>query len=193
MKKLSAILILLLTFAGSGAFAQTAWEIDKAHTKIGFAATHMVVSEVEGNFKDFNGTVTSPSEDFNNAAIEFTANVASIDTDNERRDGHLKTDDFFNAEKFPTITFKGNLVKDGGKYHLKGKLTLRDVTKDVSFDVTYGGSVDTGHGMKAGFKVNGKINRMDYGLKWANKIQSGSYVVGEEIEIKCQIELNKKA
>lgn len=184
------VLIALLLVAGT-AFAQSTWNIDQAHSKIGFNVTHMVVSEVEGNFKQFEGKVVSKSDDFNGAEVEFTAQVASVDTDNERRDGHLRSDDFFNAEKFPTITFKGNLVKTGDKYQLKGKLTMRDVTKDVAFDVTYGGSVNTGRGVKAGFKLNGKLNRQDYGLKWANKLESGEYVVADEVEIQCKLELNK--
>jgi polyisoprenoid-binding protein YceI len=184
------ILIGLLT-VGSVAFGQSTWTLDKGHSTIGFNATHMVVAEVAGNFKEFEGKVESPSEDFNGAKVDFTAQVVSIDTDNERRDGHLKSDDFFSAEKYPTVTFNGTLVKDGGKYKLNGKLTMRDVTKDISFDVVYGGSVDTGSGTKAGFKLTGKINRQEYGLKWSNKLASGDMVVSDEIEIVCRVELNK--
>ena len=175
------------------ASAQTNWGIDKAHSKIGFTVTHMVVAEVEGDFKDFDATVVSKNADFDGAEVTFTAKTASINTENEKRDGHLKSDDFFNAEKFPDVTFKGTLAKAGGKYQLKGKLTLRDVTKDVAFDVTYGGTIDTGRGVKAGFKLTGKINRQDYNLKWANKLQDGSAVVGDEVALSCRIELNKAA
>ncbi len=188
MKFLSTILLALTVTVAS---AQTNWTIDKGHSKIGFNVTHMVVAEVEGEFKAYEATVTSTSEDFNGATVEFTAQVASIDTDSERRDGHLKGDDFFNAEKFPTITFKGKLVKEGGKYFLKGDFTMRDVTKAVSFPVKYNGTVDTGRGMKAGFKVEGKIKRFDYGLKWNNALASGEYVVADEVEIICKLELNK--
>lgn len=189
MRKIITLFVLgLIAQAG---FAQSTWKIDQAHSKIGFTVTHMVVSEVEGNFKQFEGAVTTKSDDFDGADVDFTAQVVSVDTDNERRDGHLKSDDFFSAEKFPTITFKGNLVKQGSKYQLKGKLTLRDVTKDVAFDVTYGGSVNTGRGMKAGFKLEGSINRQDYGLKWANKLESGEFVVSDDVQIVCKLELNK--
>ena len=191
MKKLNALFLGLL-ITGS-ALAQTTWTIDKVHSKIGFSAVHMVVAETEGKFDDFDATIVSKSNDFNGAEVEFTAKVASINTENERRDGHLKSDDFFSAEKFPEIKFKGTLVKDGGKYKLKGKFTLRDVTKDVEFDVTYGGQINTGRGEKAGFKLTGVINRQDYGLKWANKLQDGSAVVGDEVTISCKIELDKKA
>ncbi len=189
MKKLNTLLALVLLTGA--AFAQTTWNIDKAHSKIGFSVIHMVVSETEGNFKDFDGKVVSKNADFDGADVDFTAKVASIDTDNENRDKHLKSPDFFDAEKFPDVTFKGVLSKAGGKYQLKGKLTLKDVTKDVAFDVTYGGSVDTGKGMKAGFKLTGKINRQDYNLKWANKMQDGNAVVSDEVTLNIKIELNK--
>lgn len=189
MKKfISLVALTLIVTAG---YSQTTWNLDQAHSKIGFNVTHMVVAEVEGKFNQFEGKVTTKSDDFNNANVEFTAQVASVDTDNERRDGHLRSDDFFSAEKYPTIKFNGVLVKEGSKYKLKGKLTMREVTKDVTFDVTYSGSVDTGRGMKAGFKISGAVNRQEYGLKWANKLESGEFVVGDEVEIECKLELNK--
>lgn len=190
MKKIN-VLIALLLFSGA-AFAQTTWNVDKAHSKVGFSVTHMGVAEVEGKFNDFDATVLAKSEDFNDAAIEFTSKTASIDTDNERRDGHLKSPDFFDAEKYPEIKFAGVLVKEGGQYKLKGDLTLHGVTKKVEFDVTYGGTVNHGKGIKAGFKLTGKINRQDYGLKWSNKTPGGELVAGDEVEIIAKIELNKK-
>ena len=189
MKKITGLFAVL--FLAGTTFAQTTWSIDKGHSKVGFSATHMVVAETEGVFKDFDAKVTSKSEDFNGADVEFTAKVASINTDNEKRDGHLKSDDFFNAEKFPEIKFKGTLTKEGGKYVLKGKLTMRDVTKDVAFDVTYGGTVNAFGGQKAGFKLTGKVKRMDYGLKWDKTIEAGGLVVGDEVELIVKVELNK--
>lgn len=191
MKKINSLLALL--FVAGGAFAQTSWSVDKAHSKIGFSVPHMAVSEVEGNFKDFDAAIVTKSEDFNGAEISFTAQTASIDTDNEKRDGHLKSPDFFHAEKFPELSFKGNLVKKGGKYKLKGDLTMHGVTKPVEFDVTYGGKINTGKGEKAGFKIVGKINRQDYGLTWSNKTPTGELVVGDEVDIIGKIELDKKA
>ena len=168
MKKFNAFLALVL-FSGVS-FAQTTWTIDKNHSKIGFNVTHMAVSEVEGKFNDFDGSVVSKADDFNGAQVEFTAKTASVDTDNEKRDGHLKSPDFFEADKFPEIKFIGTLVKEGGKYQLKGDLTMHGVTKQVAFDVTYGGSINHAKGTKAGFKLTGKLNRKDYGLKWDNKV-----------------------
>jgi polyisoprenoid-binding protein YceI len=190
MKKLNSLLALM--FLAGATFGQTVWNIDKAHSKIGFNVTHMVVAEVEGNFKDFDGKVTSNAADFDGADVEFNAKVASIDTENENRDKHLKSPDFFEAEKYPDLKFVGKLVKTAGKYQLKGKLTIKETTKDVAFDVTYGGTVDTGRGMKAGFKLTGKINRQDYNLKWANKLQNGSAVVSDDVDLIVKIELNKQ-
>ncbi len=173
------------------ASAQTNWKVDKGHSNIQFNVTHNVIAEVNGAFKEFEGTIVSKSDDFNGTDVEFIIKTASISTGIENRDNHLKGDDFFNAEKFPEIKFKGVLVKEGGKYQLKGDFTMRDVTKPVTFDVTYGGQVDTGRGVRAGFKVNGKINRLDYGLKWSNKLASGELVVADIVEIICRIELIK--
>lgn len=192
MKKLNILVALLVVAAGS-AIAQTTWSIDKAHSKIGFSIPHMAISEVEGNFKDFDATVVSNAADFSGAEVTFTAKTASIDTDNEKRDNHLKSPDFFDAEKHPEVSFKGNLVKQGGRYKLKGDFTMHGVTKPVEFDVTYGGTMNTGRGEKAGFKIAGKINRQDYGLTWANKTPTGELVVGDQVEIIGKIELDKKA
>jgi polyisoprenoid-binding protein YceI len=191
MKKILSLTTALL-IAGIS-LAQTNWSVDKSHSKVGFVVTHMVVAEVEGNFKEFDATIVSPSDDFNGAEIEFTAKVASIYTENERRDNHLRSDDFFNAEQFPEIKFKGKLVKEGGKYLLKGDFTMRDVTKPVVFDVKYGGSIDTGRGMKAGFRISGTVNRLEYGLKWSNRLASGELAVADEVTINCRIELDKKS
>lgn len=190
MKK--AILFLLFyAFCGYALHAQTKWAVDKSHTDIRFTATHMVISEVDGEFKDFDGTVTSQSEDFDGAKVEFIAQVASINSDNERRDNHLKGDDFFNAEAHPTLSFKGAIQKDADKYFLVGDFTMRGTTKAIKFDVKYNGSIDTRRGKKAGFKITGMVNRFDYGLKFDRTLESGGLVVSEEIQITCNVELNE--
>lgn len=191
MRKLHFILTALL-LSGS-VLAQTTWNIDKVHSKIGFSVVHMVVSETEGVFKDYSATVVSKSDDFNGAEVTFSAKVASINTENERRDNHLKSPDFFDAEKFPEITFKGNLVKEGSKYKLKGDFTMKGVTKKVEFDVVYGGTINTGRGTKAGFKVTGTINRQEYGVSWANKLAGGEMVVSDDVTLVIKVELDKQA
>jgi len=191
MKKLNTLVVAMLVAGAS--MAQTNWSIDKAHSKIGFNARHLVVSEVEGYFKDYDAKVTSTADDFAGSTIEFTAKTASVFTDNEKRDGHLKSDDFFNAEKFPELKFTGTLAKENGKYVLKGNLTIRDVTKPVTLDVTYGGRVKAFGGERAGFKVSGKILRKEYGLKFNAALEGGGLVVSDEIEINVKVELTKQA
>jgi polyisoprenoid-binding protein YceI len=191
MKKFNTLFAAML-IAGT-TVAQTNWTLDKGHSSVAFSVAHMVVSETTGNFKDFDVKAVSKSEDFVGAEVEFTAKTASVFTDNEKRDGHLKSDDFFNAEKFPEIKFKGTIVKEGGKYLLKGNLTMRDVTKPVTFDLTYGGKVKAYGGEKAGFKFTGKVNRQEFGLKFNKALEGGGLVVGDEVEFTCKIELNKAA
>jgi polyisoprenoid-binding protein YceI len=192
MKK---ICLSLIAFAWTGlAFAQSTWTIDRVHSKIGFSVAHMAISETEGKFNDFEGAVTTKGgEDFDGSDVAFTAKTASIDTDNERRDGHLKSADFFDAEKYPEVTFKGQLVKAAAnKYTLKGDFTMHGTTKQVEFDVTYGGKMNTGRGEKAGFKLTGQVNRQDYGLTWNNKVATGEMVVGDMVDLIVKIELDKQ-
>jgi len=191
MKKIYGLAIAL--FIAGASMAQSTWTIDKVHSKVGFSVAHMAVSETEGKFNDFEGTVASKTEDFNGADVSFTAKTASIDTDNESRDGHLKSADFFDAAKYTDVSFKGNLVKSSGKYTLKGDFTMKGVTKKVEFDVTYGGTINTGKGYKAGFKLTGKINRQDYGLTYGGKLSTGELTIGDVVEIIAKIELDKQA
>ncbi|SHH48193.1 Polyisoprenoid-binding protein YceI [Chryseolinea serpens] len=191
MKK--RILLFALTCSAAAAFSQTTWTIDNAHSKIGFIITHMAISEVEGKFNDFNGTLISKNDSFDGAEVTFSAKTGTVDTDNERRDGHLKSPDFFDAEKYPEITFKGNLVKSGTGYKLKGNLIMHGVTKPVELDVTGGNTVNTGRGIKSGFKINGTINRKDFGLTWSNATPTGELVVSDQVVLNLKIELDKKA
>ena len=169
------------------------WTVDKAHSNVKFTVTHLVVSEVEGSFKLFDGTMENDKSDLSDAKINFTVDVNSINTDNEKRDGHLKGDDFFSAEKFPTMKFTSTSMKSVGenKYKLAGDLTIRDVTKPVEFDVTYGGSVAAMGTTKLGFKAKTTINRFDYNLKWDKTTEGGGLVVSKEVVILVNVELNK--
>ncbi len=168
-------------------FGQNAsvWKLDKSHSNVKFTVTHMVVSEVDGGFKTFDGTLESDKADFSDAKINFTVETASVDTDNENRDKHLRGDDFFNAEQYPQMKFVGSSLKSLGnnKYQLNGNLTIRDVTKPVSFDVSYlGSTVDRGR-TKAGFKAKTTINRFDYNLKWDRATEAGSLVVAKDVTV----------
>ncbi|NJO24863.1 MAG: YceI family protein [Bacteroidia bacterium] len=173
--------------------AQTKWAVDKGHSNVKFSVVHMVVSDVEGYFKVFDGTVEHSKPDFSDAKINFSVDVTSINTDNERRDGHLKGDDFFSAAQFPQMKFESTSFKPLGnnKYQLSGNLTIRDITKPITFDVVYGGTIKTGMGTKAGFKAKGAINRFDYNLKWDRATETGGLVVGKEVQIVVNLELNE--
>lgn len=189
--------IILSLLAGTIALttsAQTNWKVDNSHSNVNFAVMHLVVSQVEGSFKTYEGKVTSPSADFNDAQIVFSVDANSVNTDNEMRDKHLKSDDFFNAEKYPTMSFKSVSFKkiDAKNYNLEGDLTIRSVTKRVKFAVTYGGTAADGYGnTKAGFQAKGTINRKDYGLLWSKTTEAGGLVVSDEVAISINLELIK--
>ena len=187
-----AVIALLISFISIT--AQTKWNVDKAHSKVMFSVTHLVISEVTGEFKDFTGSIESSKDDFTDAKIDFTVDVNSINTDNDQRDKHLKSDDFFNAEKFPQITFKGKSLKKvkGNEYKLTGDFTMRDVTKQITLDVVYNGTVkDPWGNTKAGFKIIGKVDRFDYNLKWNALIEAGGAVVGKVVTMTVNLELQK--
>ncbi len=180
-------------FGSTNTFAQTAkiWKVDNVHSAVKFSVSHLVISEVDGSFKVYNGSISSTKDDFSDAVIDFSIDVNSINTDNTMRDGHLKGDDFFNADTYPTMIFKSTSFKkkEGNRYELVGNLTVRDVTKKVIFDVKYGGTVKDGYGnTKAGFKVTGSINRFDYGLKWNALTEAGGATVGAEVSLSANLE-----
>lgn len=189
------LLIALLFLSVSLTFAQTNWVFDKSHSKVGFSVTHLLITDVEGQFGEFEGTIVSSTDDFQNASINFSANISSIDTDNEKRDNHLKSEDFFNAEKYPKMTFKSKSFTkvDGKNYKLVGDLTIKDVTKEVSLDVKYNGTITDPRGnTKAGFSLEGVINRFDFNVKWNAAIETGGLVVSEDVTILAKLQLNKK-
>lgn len=192
MKK--TILSMLAVCTTIIASAQSKWSVDPSHSNVKFSVSHMVISEVEGSFNGFEGTLDAPGADFNNSAINFSVNVGSINTNSEQRDGHLKSADFFDVAKYPAMTFKSTSFKktSGNNYKLEGNLTIKGVTKKVVFDVTYGGTVKDPYGnIKAGFKAKGSIKRMEYGLTWSALTEAGGMVVGDEVSIMFNIELAK--
>jgi len=174
MKRL--FLFLLATSLSVATFAQTKWKVDPMHTFLNFSVKHSGISFVDGSFKKFDGEFTSSKEDLTDAKINFSADVASINTGVDMRDNHLRSDDFFNAEKFPKITFVSTSFKKQptkstkqttNVYILKGKLTIRDVTKDLTFTVIYGGTAKDQQGnTKVGFLAKTTINRLDYNIKY---------------------------
>lgn len=178
-----------------GLWAQTSnWNFDNSHSSVEFSIDHLVISEVTGKFTDYTGSVSTTNENFEEANIEFIIEVASINTDNSDRDDHLRGADFFDVAKYPQITFKSNSFKkvSGKKYQLSGDLTMHGVTKAVTFDVNYGGTVvDPWGNTKAGFKLTGELNRKDYGLTWSKALETGGLVVGDEVTLTVRVELAK--
>lgn len=173
----------------------TTWALDPAHSEVQFKIKHLVISTVTGTFKVFSGSVVSKGEDFENSAINFSIDTNSIDTNQADRDGHLKSDDFFATENYPTINFSSNsLVKvSETEYKLTGDLTIRDVTKSVTLDAELGGiMVDPYGNTKVGFEVNGKINRKDFGLTWSAVTEAGGVVVSDEVKLHINVQFAKQ-
>lgn len=167
----------------------TKWAIDPTHSEVSFKVKHLVISTVTGYFRKFEGSAESTSDDFSGAKVSFTADVDSIDTNQADRDGHLKSDDFFNAGEYPKLSFSG--VVEGDK--LKGDLTIREVTKAVELDVDFGGVAGDPYGnTKAGFEIEGKISRKDFNLKWNAVTEAGSVVVSDAVRIILSVQLVKQ-
>lgn len=182
----------------TASLAQVNWKVDASHSKLGFSVTHMMVSETEGKFKVFDGSATSKTDmDFTDAKIDFSVDAASINTEDPKRDGHLKSPDFFDVEKYPTLTFKSTSMKPNGKgktsYDLEGELTMHGVTKKVKFlAIGAAKTVKDPYGnIKNGFKVTGVINRKDFGLMWNKALEAGGVAVSDEVNIDLNIELNQ--
>ncbi len=193
MKK-PLLAFLLGGFLLSTTNAQTVWKVDKTHSNVDFTVTHLVISEVRGNFKDFDVSVTQPGDDFANATIEATIKTASIFTDNEKRDNHLKSNDFLNAAKYPDIKFKSASVKKTGNdtYQITGNLTIRDITKPIVLETKFKGSVEAWGNTRVGFKATTLIDRFEFGTTWDKKIETGGLIVGKEVAITLLLEFVKE-
>lgn len=172
----------------------TTWMLDTAHSEVQFKARHLMITTVTGQFTEFDAQVSTEGTDFTRASVRFTAKVGSLTTGNEQRDAHLKSDDFFNSEKYPELVFAGtNMKHEGGeKYTLEGDLTIRDVTRKVHMDVEFGGIVQDPWGnTKAGFTLSGKINRKEFGLQWSAVTEAGHLVVSDDIRIQAEVQFAK--
>ncbi len=193
MKKIGLLVSLSILISLSGYSQKTKWSFDQPHTNIQFSATYLGVSDVTGKFKAYSGTILSGKEDFTDAEINITIQAGSIDTDNDKRDDHLKSEDFLYVEEYPEITFTSSSLKkmDGKKYQMKGDLTIRGITREETLQVEYFGIVKAMEKTRAGFKVSGTINRFDYEVDW-NKSFTKGLVVSKEIEIICDVNLVKE-
>lgn len=173
--------------------ATSKWSIDPLHSEIQFKVKHLMITNVTGSFSQFAASITADDEKLANAKVTFTAEVDSISTGNDQRDGHLKSDDFFSAAKFPQVRFTSTSASVlNGK--VEGLLTIRDVTRPVTLDVEFGGIVVDGYGQtKAGFSVSGKINRKDFELQWSAVTEAGGVVVSDEVRIVAEVQFVKEA
>jgi polyisoprenoid-binding protein YceI len=172
------------------------WNIDTAHSAIHFSVRHMVVSKTRGRFTKFGGQLEFDPDNPEAAKVQVTIEPASVDTADSQRDGHLRSADFFDVEKFPTASFKSTRVEDlgGDKYRISGDLTIRGVTKPVSFDATYEGSgKDPWGGERAGFSGGTTIDRRQFGLEWNKALETGGVLVGEKVELSLEVEAVKQA
>lgn len=168
----------------------TNWIIDNTHSEVAFKVKHMMISTVTGHFEDFTATAKTNGDDFKGADLEFSAKTASVNTKNKDRDAHLKSDDFFNAEKYPEMKFVSKSF-DGEK--LVGDLTIRDVTKEVTLDVDFNGmAVDPYGQTKAGFEITGQINRKDFGLTWSAVTEAGNVVVSDKVRLVVDVQFTKE-
>jgi polyisoprenoid-binding protein YceI len=171
------------------------WNIDASHSEVQFKVKHLMISTVTGSFGSYSGEVVSHSDDdFTDANASFSLVVNSISTGQEQRDGHLKSADFFDAEKFPTLSFKSTsfIKKDNENYLINGDLTIKETTKSISLEASLGGiAVDPYGQTKAGFDISGKINRQDFGLTWSAVTEAGGIVVSDEVKLILNIQLVK--
>src|SRR5438552_854251 len=174
----------------------TTYKIDPTHSEITFKVKHLMITNVTGKLTKFDATMESDRDDFTDAVVTFEADVNSITTHNEQRDAHLKSDDFFNAEKYPKITFRSTSLKKESdeEYKLYGDLTIRDTTKPIELKVTYNGLINDPWGNeRAGFEIQGKINRLEYGLKWNMITDTGGMVAGKDVKLHVNVEMVKQA
>ena len=176
--------------------AATKWVIDPLHSEIQFKVKHLVISTVTGTFKTFSGGAASETGDFENATIDFKIDVNSVDTNQPQRDAHLKNSDFFEADKFPEISFQSTSFKkiSGDEYKLAGDLTMRGVTKPVELKVEFGGSAKDNYGnTKYGFEVTGIINRKEFGMSFNALTETGGLALGEDIKLVANIQVAQEA
>lgn len=168
------------------------WEIDPAHSSIEFKIKHLMITNVKGKFNTFSLNATTVGNDFTTAQIEFSIDPNSIDTNNETRDNHLRSADFFDVQQFGEMSFKSTSVEriTGDVYKLKGSLTIKGISKPIELEVEYDGTMTDPWGVqKSGFSIEDKINRLDWGLKWNAPLESGGWLVGDDVNIICEVQL----
>ncbi len=175
---------------------KTKWVLDNTHSELVFKVKHLMITNVKGEFRKFNATLVADGDDFTKSSVTATIDAASISTNEENRDNHLRSADFFDAANHPSLTFKGTAFKkvNDDEYELTGLLTIRGVSKEVKLDVEFGGFMKDPYGNeKAGFSLEGKINRKDFGLNWNAALETGGVLVSEEVKISAEVQFVKQA
>lgn len=171
----------------------TKWIIDPTHSEVSFKVKHLVISTVTGYFRSFEGSAESSSDDFDGASVNFSAAIDSIDTNQSDRDNHLKSADFFDGANHPNLVFEGKVAKTGGEYKLVGDLTIRGNKKEVTLDVDFGGVAGDPYGQtKAGFEIEGKISRKEFGLTWSAVTEAGNVVVSDQVRLILNVQVVKQ-
>ncbi len=174
----------------------TKWVLDPSHSELGFKIKHLMISNVSGSFTNFDVQTETSNDDFSKASVVANVEVASINTNNAQRDEHLRNADFFEVPLHPQITFKSSKVEktDGNTFNLYGDLTIKDITKPIKLVVEYSGMVkDPWGNVKAGFTINGKMNRKDWGINYNAALETGGIMLGEEVKINGEVQLVKQA
>lgn len=174
----------------------TKWVMDPAHSELLFKVKHLMITNVKGEFRNFDAQVTTTDDNFNNAKVSVTVEAGSIFTNNTDRDNHLKSADFFDVENHPTLTFEGTQFEklDEENYKLKGMLTIKGISKEIVLDVEYGGiQKDPWGNTKVGFSVSGKFNRKDWELNWNAALEAGGVMVSDEVKIQSEIQFVQQA
>jgi len=194
MIKKYIILTVLLGMLSVYVFGTNEYVADKAHSSISFKVSHMVVSKVRGTFNDFSVTIHEDPNDINKSSVTAVIKTASIDTGNEKRDNHLKSEDFFFVEKYPEITFKSNKIqKKGSQYEAIGMLTMRGVSKEISFTFDVSDKIkDPWGNTRVGIEINTGLDRKDFGLNWNKTLDKGGLMVGNEVKIEILLEMMSK-
>jgi polyisoprenoid-binding protein YceI len=175
---------------------KTKWAIDSAHSEIAFKVKHLMITNVKGVFKEYEASIYTTGDDFLTSEVDFWMNPASVDTGDAKRDEHMRSADFFDVEHYKEITFTGNSYekKDDENYVLWGDLTIKGITKRIKLDVEFAGVMkDPWGNQKAGFSINGKINRKDWGLNWNAALEAGGFLVSDTVNISCEVQLIKVA
>ena len=196
MSKKFSFLAIFMIFAATLSAEGRSWVIDNEHSNLRFITNHMMISEIEGHFEDFYAAVTFDEKEIATTNINVTARVGSINTGNVRRDDHLRSDDFFDADNYPELKFRGRSVQhiSGNKFKLIGDMTVKNVTKEIAVDMSYGGMVvDYWGNKRAAIKLEGSFNRFDFGLNWNEVLEAGGLIVGEDVRIHCNLEILQQA